>query len=271
MLGKLLQRFIAPIPPGEFTTLVEEHIESLGNGLEPRVIEPLHLQVFRAGEKQIDLHLDNLYRNYLADRGRRQELISHYIQAMVGVDLETFLPRDVIPTIKDKGYIQEVSSQLSAKGTNPEEFFVFEEYNDVLAILYAIDSPQSIRFLNPKDLAELNLQGETLREFAINNLKQILPPVEVHGSPPCLLLKAGGMFESSLLLFDRVWNKAELGIKGDILVAVPSRDTLLVGDTAEARSITQLRKTAADVARSSGYALTDKLFVRRDNKFLPFE
>lgn len=214
-----------------------------------------------------DLHLTNAYATYVNNRTQRKQIIAQFVLSIVEADVEGLLPKNVIPTIKDKAYVEEVRAQVAAKGKSPDEFFVTEEYNEELIIVYAVDSPTSIRFLNPTDLPELNLNGESLRSFAIQNLQQILPAVEAHGNPPFFQLKAGGMFESALLLFDRVWDKKELRIEGDIIVAVPSRETLLVADGSNEKAVVQIQKAASEIASSAAYRLTDKLFVRRTGHF----
>lgn len=75
------------------------------------------------------------------------------------------------------------------------------------------------------------------------------------------------MFESSLLLMDRVWNKEELRISGDIIVAIPSRETLLVADDNNEKALAQIRKEAKEIVASAAYRLTDTLFVRRNQSF----
>lgn len=268
MLKKLISTLVPPATPEQFTAEAVSFIESLGRNVQVEAIEPLALKVTLETGKSSDIHLENAYASYLANRSSRKQIIAGFIQSILDVDGdETLLPKNVIPTIKDKGYVLEVRAHVAAKKENPEEFFVTEEYNEELMIVYAVDSPASIRYLNARDLPELNLHGETLRSFAIRNLQQILPGIEVHGSPPCFALKAGGMFESALLLLDRVWNKDELRISGEIVVAVPSRETLLVADGNHEKAVAQLRKTATEIARTAPYRLTDKLFVRRDGHF----
>ena len=57
------------------------------------------------------------------------------------------------------------------------------------------------------------------------------------------------------------------GITGDIIVGVPSRETLLVADGANEKAVEQLRKRAQEVFASAPYSLTEKLLVRRGSKF----
>jgi uncharacterized protein YtpQ (UPF0354 family) len=268
MLNKLVSAFVPPVSHEKFTSEAVAFIHSLGQNLKVEVTNPLLLKVTREDSQSSDFSLENAYLHYLNNRLSRKNIIAHFTLSLLNTDTEaTLLPKDVIPTIKDRAYLTEIRAHLASKGSNPDEFFVHEDLNEELVIVYAVDSPTSIRYLNPRDLAELNLQGESLRSFAVRNLQQIMPPVEIHGKAPFLQLKAGGMFESALLLFERVWNKKELGIMGEVIVAVPSRETLLVADGSNPKAVAQLEKAAREMSASAAYRLTPKLFVRRLDKF----
>jgi uncharacterized protein YtpQ (UPF0354 family) len=268
VLNRLLNQFVRPVSAQAFTAEAADCVKALNAGAKVEIVAPLELTAKRtADDKPLEIHLANAYALYLKQRKQRGEIIHRYVSAMLEADVEDLIPKNVIPTIKDKDYLEEISAQIQSKGGKPGEFMVTEEYNSDLVILYAVDAPRSIRFLTPADLAELNLHGESLRSFAIGNLKKILPPVEVHGKPPFFALKAGGMFESSLILLDRVWDKKELRIEGEIAVALPARDTLLVADTSDTRAVARLRKNAAEIASAAAYRLTRKVFVRRESGF----
>ena len=98
-------------------------------------------------------------------------------------------------------------------------------------------------------------------------MKRILQPIEAHGEQPLLVIKAGGMFESSILLLDDVRDKRKLGISGEIVVAVPARDTLLVDDRASEMAMKQIREVASKMCRTAAHRLTDQLFVRKESRF----
>lgn len=173
MLTKLLNIFIPPVSPQQFTNEAIALIQMLNSGMKVEVVEPLSLKVTRPDGNNIDLHLTNAYVNYLNHRRQRRAILTLFVRTMLDADIDTssLIPRNIIPTIKDKSYVQEVRASISSKNKNPDEFFVTERYNDELEIVYAVDSPTSIRNLNPSELKEINLQGESLRSFAIGNLK----------------------------------------------------------------------------------------------------
>jgi hypothetical protein len=269
MLNRLLNLFVRPVSPDEFTAEMAAFISSADSNRKVETVEPLYLKVAVGTEDPSEVHLRNAYLEYLRDPRKRKFFIANFANSLLQAEVDSFIPKNIIPTIKDCQFVTEVRATLNAKGKNADDFFVTEPYNDCLAIVYAVDSPKSVRFLNPADLQEVNLHGEPLRSFALENLKAMLPPVQVEGNGPVLSLKAGGMFESSLILLDRVWDKRELGIQGEIVVAIPSRETLLVTGSESGAGMMQIQKAARSIASRSGYGITERLFIRRDATFVP--
>ena len=59
-------------------------------------------------------------------------------------------------------------------------------------------------------------------------------------------------------------------VDGDIIVAVPSKDVLLVTGSNNRKGIETLRVLAAKLKAESRYEITDTLFVYRDGRFTRF-
>jgi len=68
-------------------------------------------------------------------------------------------------------------------------------------------------------------------------------------------------------LFDELWSGGQIKVDGDDVVAVPSRDVLLVTGSRNLAGIAKLRELAAQIVRQSPYRLTDELFVYREGSF----
>jgi uncharacterized protein YtpQ (UPF0354 family) len=107
--------------------------------------------------------------------------------------------------------------------------------------------------------------------LALGNLHRLLPRIEMReGADDVLLIEAGGTYEASLLLAGGIWSSGQIKVDGDIVVAVPNRNALLVTGSRNRRGIARLRVMAAELA-AGPYALTPTLFVYRDGKFLKFD
>ena len=110
-----------------------------------------------------------------------------------------------------------------------------------------------------------------LRELALTNLRHLIPKVEVEeGVDGIFIIDAGGALEASLLLSNRLWSSGQIKVDGDIVVAVPAMETLLVAGSHNRAGIAQLRRVAAGVA-TGPYAVSRSLFVYRDGKFVRFD
>ena len=76
-------------------------------------------------------------------------------------------------------------------------------------------------------LQALKLAKSDLRDLSLKNLKKKSPRLAVKGNPERVAyLEVDGNYEASYLLFDKIWNKNNFPVNGDIVVYVPSRDTV---------------------------------------------
>ena len=139
-----------------------------------------------------------------------------------------------------------------------------------LIILYAEDSPKNIRYLGPKDLELAKIERSELKALACTNLQRLLPKIERHGTNGLYMITAGGDYEASLLLLDSIWSGGQMDIKGDIVVAIPTRDLLLVTGSRNAQGIEKVKQMVKEASTGGSYRLTQKLFVYRNGRFSEF-
>jgi len=144
---------------------------------------------------------------------------------------------------------------------------LFEPFNNELVVVYAEDSRSRTRYIGTReDVGD----RATLRAQAINNLKRILPKIEMRRYDDALaIISAGGDYEPSLLLFDDIWSDGQIKFDGDTVVAIPARDVLLVTGSKGRAGLKALRGMVEKLARGP-HRLTDALFVYRDNRFVRF-
>ena len=84
------------------------------------------------------------------------------------------------------------------------------------------------------------------------------------------MLSAGGDYEASLLLFDDIWSDGQIKVEGDIVVAVPAKDALLVTGSKNRKGLAAMRKMVAKFSEEKRYRITDTLFVYRNGRFKKF-
>src|SRR5262249_43495201 len=161
-------------------------------------------------------------------------------------------------------WLEETRQTLLRRGAKKLPEYVFEDFSPDLIIAYAEDSPRNIRYLTPADLEKAGIERTALRALACENLKRLLPRIERHETNGLYVLRAGGDYDASLLLLDSIWSGQQLTVQGDLVVAIPTRDLLLVTGSRNAQGIMKIKQLAANASREGSYRLTQKLFVRRN-------
>ncbi len=272
-LPSLAQQLL--ITEDKFTALYVEALRAQVPEVEIQVTGRMELTLDYDGE-QVRSYLDNAYARYSGAPDRLDEIISDYVLATVeslhAHDAKTDVAR-IVPVIKEAGYLEGLGEGVV--GDEAAEI-AHERYNDHLIILYAEDTPHNIRYLGEEHLDELGVDRAGLRQTAIDNLDRLLPDVEARGADGTYMLIADGNYEASLLLFDDIWSgdiwtTGSLPVAGEVVIAVPARDVLVVTGSRDAAGLAMLREIAADVVANDPYYLTDQLFIYRDGRFQPFE
>jgi uncharacterized protein YtpQ (UPF0354 family) len=237
------------------------------------VKKDLELQLINSAGKDSSAFLYNAYDQYLQNPESVKDVIQRYTASYLEPrDDEAQLDRTrIVPIIKDRQWLSEIAQSLKNRGMDKPVANVFEELNEQLVIVYAEDSPTNIRYLSPEGLEELGVSKKELRAIAISNLKKIVPKIEIQKGPVLSMVTAGGDYEASLLLFDDLWTDEAFQVDGEVVVAIPARDLLLVTGSKTPGGIAKLREIATKSLQQSSYRLTDTLFVYRDGKFMKFE
>ena len=263
---------IAPVDEAEFERLFTRRVTELNAGVTFQRTGPFAFRILLPDGASVgNVFLDNQYRAYLSDPSTLTETIDRLARLVVdlkethGVALDVGL---IVPVIKGAEYLDELRRGLDPKDAESVSKIYYEKLNARLIVLYAEDSKESMRFLMSADVARLDLHGATLRQTAVQNLKKLLPEMTLTGSPDTLLLvNAGGAYEASILLLDSMWTREKLDMPGEFVVAVPSRDMLLVTGSNNADGVRGVRKLARDFAAGSAYSISPDLFVRRGDSW----
>ena len=236
-------------------------------GLAVEIVKELEIKI---GDS-FSSFLGNAYDFYQANPGAKKQIINDVLstglEAIDRVDQQVKRDR-IVPVIKDRGWLEESRLAMAQRGNDDFPVPVHEGYNPELIICYAEDSDRGIRYLQDDDLKEAGIAREGLRELAIANLKRLLPDISAQGVEGIYMMTADGTYESSLILFDDIWTDGRWEEKGEIVVAIPSRDLLLITGTGEAEGLEKLREVAAETERNKlPYRLTASLLVYRGGKF----
>jgi uncharacterized protein YtpQ (UPF0354 family) len=260
-----------PMSADEFTGRYVETLRAKVPGITISIAAPMSLVVKKPGASELRVLLDNAYQLYLNDPDALDAILERYTSLVVTDSTNEKVDRSrIVAIIKDRGWPAEVSKSTTQDKTENEFGLVFDDFNGDLIVVYATDEGQGLKYLRPKDLQELALSQSELRPLAITNMRRIMSEYRIDRGKMISAIFVGEGYEASLLLFDELW--AGLAVSdGEIVIAVPARDTLMFTTLNNHEGIVYMQKLAADFAAKSAYRLTDRLYVYRGGRFVRFD
>lgn len=261
------------LTPQEFTAEFVQALHSGSPAIEVRTLEDLRLQIKSANGLESTAYLDNAYNAYRKDPASKAVVLQHYVAGVI----ETMNhgsakvdPARIVPVVKDRAWIEETTKAVLAQGAAKAPEYYFETLNDELVVIYGEDRPENVAYLSTATIAELKIDQAELRRLACANLQRILPPIRRIPAGGVISIEGAESYQSSLLLLDSLWTDGRLGVRGEIVVGVPSRSVLLVAGSQDPAGLARLRENVDEVYRADTYRLTRKLFVYRDGRFVAF-
>lgn len=266
-----------PMSPIAFTEHVADRVRAAIPGMDVTVAGELELAIRSGDDGNNRAFLNNAYQLFLGESPKRRDaLVDRFVQSFA--EAAKGLERSaeaIIPVIKDRGWIAETRASMRRMGNEDQQGHeapehVHEDLNDELVVVYAIDTPSNIAYLNPGELDGLGVRRDELRALAVRNLRGLLPGIEVQRGDTLSMVIADGNYEASLLLFDDLWARESERMRGAPVAAVPARDLLLFADSADADAVAQLREVAARAHAEATYGLTDRIFLLGDSGWQPY-
>ena len=263
----------APLSPTEFTRNFVQTLRASAPTSTVSSGRDLQVLLQEPQGRQTTIFLYDAYDEYRLSPKDEDRIIRKYFAGFV-------TPKDeirkvdrarVVPIVKTRAWLADVRTAAQAKGAVGVPEIVSDDLNEQLMIVYAEDNPSTLRYLLPEQLADLGVKREELRALAVTNLKALLSKTEIRPGPLVTVVKAGGNYEACLLLVDDFWTSDKIKVDGEIVVAIPARDLLLITGSGNAAGIAKLREQAARMVTESPQHLTDTLFVYRGGRFEVFK
>ena len=210
--------------------------------------------------------LDRAYQEFVKNPAGIDELFDRWMGSLRDLKVDGLDLSNIVPMIKDQSW---VAAQLpAAREADPDARLDqwIEDYNSELVIAYA-EFGESIRFLDRKNVQESGQSEDDLRQIAIENLRRRTAQREVYGDNGRYWIGAGGNLEASLLLDDELWADPRLSVRGDLIVGVPDRDTLVVVGSEDLDQVLEAAAMVERLHRTERYPISEKLFIRRGDRF----
>ncbi len=232
------------------------------NGLE------LELEL-EFGEDDVMMnYLDNAFAEYEHSPEHLTEVLDKYVDALLGMineREEDLHIEHIIPVVRSVVFFNSNKDLIP----NFEEVSFYEKVNNQLYMFYVLDLPSSMRYIDKTDFESFAMSKDVFFDKAVENLNK-LGSLQRQGEDGLYMLDFDGNFESSFLLLD-IWNKENFDVKGDIVIAVPSRDVLLVTGSEDNENLIKMKEMAIDIVQSGDHIITDNLFIYKNGNFELFD
>jgi len=244
----------------EFTKIFKDSLDN--RYPKEKFLIQKELVIKAVGEKLNVYLLNNCYNDYLNQPDSIKNIISKYLEStkdISGLKKKIEVTR-IIPIIMPGNYLEVMKEKFKQSGFNKELELVYQKYNDQLLIVFGEDEEKRIGYFSKEDFSKLKISRDTLLEFSIKNLKKRISRVNKIGTKGSYGIEAGGNFESSIILFQEFWNKKNFDVDGDIVIAIPNRDILIVTGSNDQKSLDAYEKLAVKSFNEGSYPLSPYLF-----------
>lgn len=137
-----------------------------------------------------------------------------------------------------------------------------------IVVTYVIEEPGARVFVRQRDVHDH--EHAKLHAYALENLRAHAASrrVRLERSGATHIAKLDGEHDASLLLLDELWDPPTCiaSHEGELIVAIPARQTLVLTGTATDGGLTELRATISRYGRT----LASDVFVRRDGAWASY-
>ncbi|MBF9238829.1 DUF1444 family protein [Hymenobacter sp. BT683] len=215
---------------------------------------------------------DNAYREYTLEPDSIEQVLKKFSQTAHELyqESEAVDVNYIIPVIKPTSFLNDIG-QLGEASDSIKPTVVYQQYNDKLLIVFAEDKEHGIHYFTQENFQKLNISQDSAQGIALTNLERKLPNIKKTGDNGRYMVTAGGDYEASLILLNFIWSQNNFEVKGDIVVAIPNRDMLLVTGSKDKANLKWLKAEAQQSYDSGSYQVSPSLFRWNGKKFLKFE
>lgn len=186
------------------------------------------LRIYRTdNHKGVTVKLQSIVAKYKEQKEDIVDEIVYYVEEAIsqmgGTALEDLKDINVMPVMRAPSFQKE-----NNEGTP----FVYEEHTAETLTYYALDLGKSYRLIDEDMLKELQITKQQLKEMALFNVRKLDNPYktdEVKGNIFYFVNSNDG-YDASRILNTRFLNEFEHQCEGEMLVAIPHQDVLIIAD-----------------------------------------
>ena len=224
----------------------------------------------KKGDLEYRSYTDNAYVAYKTEPDSMKNIISRYVASAseLYAENDAITINNIVPVIKPVEYLDEVTLPNREGKEIP---MLTEKYNDQLVIAYAADSKNNIKFLTEADLKTLSIPKDSLKSIAIKNLNKILPNFQIQDYHGLYMITAGGNYEASFILINSIWTKDNFPVDGDLIIAIPTRDLLIITGSNNKNGINKIREIVAQSFKPGNYQISEHLYKWTGRRFEKYD
>ena len=251
----------------EFTRLYGDALQAALPQSKVSVTAPLNLAVRVAATDQHDCKVDltKLWQACKDKPGSREDLATPKVQAFYGMVKFINQPLageeyadKLVPLVRGEKLIQ----AITGNGTDKTGLYYDKIFGDLYCV-YAVDDQQEIKPVREDYLTNYaKVKKEELKTISLRNLQRIVADkITLRADGPISIVSVGGVYEPSLILLDKVVRHLAAHVKGRLIVAVPTRDSLFICGDETPTALTKLQEATSRAFAKTKLPISDKLYV----------
>jgi uncharacterized protein YtpQ (UPF0354 family) len=242
-------------------------------------ISDLHLSAKTSDKDELEIFLNNHYTRYLSAQATFKSICNDEINSIKNKEM-LFVDKSlesILPILKPKDYIDTVKAQLKQTNYKEKEFpFYYEKLNDDIFIVYVFDLPDSMQFVSSKDIKKYHIEKD-IRTIASKNLEKYykaskakVEKIDTGKDGDLYVFSADQTYEASLLLANVFLNQQDIPLKGDLVVFLPARNTVLFAGSKDEAGLHIASAIAKQGFSELAYAISPYGYVYVDGKWKRF-
>lgn len=241
-----------------------------------KAVEPIAegvLKIVTTDGRTIEMGLQNLLDGLNQDPSSRPTRIAEAL-GLIGGSVARAMPDQqtkeaflaaLMPVIKNRSFVDEVAKRT---GTTARPLLHRPLAGDIVVVV-GFDEPKGIRMLQMDDGKIHGVDDAAMFEQANKNLKKRLSSLKLVESGAIKIVDFDTSYNVSLLVIDEIWSAVAPGAEDDVVVALPSRDALIIGSAKDPASVGGLRRIVA--MPNQAYPISTQLLRRQGKGWVVLE
>ena len=262
--------FAETLSPRAFTEEIAKAIRTAVPSAKVWIERELEVEITYSNGQNVLAELTTSYNVYRGEPERLKSIIDLHIERLKTDEYAKGQIRldhsKIVPVVKNRKWLEDAERRIKAAGVKQTQ--LVDDFVDDLVVAYAEDTDKIFRYIARH---EYKGRWENLRSLALDNLKRVAPKIQIQSVTKDVMgVSAGDDYTSSLLVVNGLWSSPErFRAKGDVVVAIPSRELILATGT-ENGKVSEFRRYVANVYARGQFPLSQTLLVYRNGRFAKF-